>query len=259
VTIASVTATLGYLDAPATRYARAVTEALHETLDGSLVGVYLYGSGTVGDFVVGRSDVDLVAVSAQPLEAEEARLVAGAVWDLEIPYPTKGLDLHLVPLESAATALLLPPYELQMLTAYDFERVSQPGDAAEPRLNMHFVCCRRHGYALAGPDPRKVFAPRPRPWYLEQLREELFRSMTRNPVYRILNGCRDWRYIDENVICSKIAGGEWALERLEEPWIVEAALCRYRTGDRPQLADEDVEAFVEWIAELLQRSLEEAA
>jgi hypothetical protein len=249
-----VSATIGYLDGPATRSARAVARALGEALDGNLVGVYLYGSATLGDFVPGHSDLDLLTVCHRPLEPDEGRRVADAVWSTRLSRSAKGVDLHVVPLHSATTPHAVPAYDVQILTAFGMERFSCAGDDRESRLNMQYVCCRRHGYPLIGPDPRKVFAPRSRTWYLRELREELSRSRSWNPIYTVLNACRDWRFAEEHLICSKVAGGEWACERLEDPSIVDAALCWQREGAGPELPAADVDAFVAHVATILERA-----
>ena len=37
-----------------------------------------------------------------------------------------------------------------------------------------------------------------------------------SPSYQVLNACRAWRFLDEDVLCSKTAGGEWALQRVRD-------------------------------------------
>jgi hypothetical protein len=53
-----------------------LTTEIIEHLGGSLVGLYLYGSLVVGDFDRERSDIDLLAVTHQPLEPETERAIA---------------------------------------------------------------------------------------------------------------------------------------------------------------------------------------
>jgi ADP-ribose pyrophosphatase YjhB (NUDIX family) len=50
-----------------------------------------------------------------------------------------------------------------------------------------------------------------------------------SPSYQVLNACRAWRFVDEGVLCSKTAGGEWARERVGDPSTIDVAL-RHRRG-----------------------------
>jgi predicted nucleotidyltransferase len=245
-------AVIGHLDPPATRYAHAVTAALAASLGSELLGVYLYGSAIVGDYVPGRSDVDLIAVSRRPLTHEHARHTASAVAAVEPPYPTKGLDLHVAPVESVTTPAERPRFDVQIASWFAMERLARPGDVGEARLNLHYVCCRQHGHNLLGPSARKLFVPRPRSVYLRQLREELYRFTS--PWYRVLNACRDWRYLEESEICSKLEGSRWATERLDDPSLVAAAVEWHRTDSGPPLDPAAVNAFVDHVAAMLARA-----
>ena len=42
----------------------------------------------------------------------------------------------------------------------------------------------------------------------------------------MLNACRAWRFAEENVLCSKLDGGRWARDRLDDPLVVDLAIAR---------------------------------
>ena len=63
---------IGHLDAAGDRYLRACVAVLQQALGGELVGVYLYSSAVIGDYVPGLSDLDVVAVLSAPLPAAAA-------------------------------------------------------------------------------------------------------------------------------------------------------------------------------------------
>jgi streptomycin 3"-adenylyltransferase len=90
--------------------------------------------------------------------------------------------------------------------------------AADPDLLLHFAVCRRAGLALAGPAPVEVFTEPPRAWLLERAAAEL-RWATRHGTfaYRVLTACRAWRYLEDDVLGSKVDGGSWARSRLADP------------------------------------------
>jgi hypothetical protein len=90
--------------------------------------------------------------------------------------------------------------------------------AADPDLLLHFAVCRRTGLAVAGPAPVEVFTEPPRAWLLERTAAEL-RWATRHGdfAYRVLTACRVWRYLEDDVLGSKVDGGRWARARLADP------------------------------------------
>jgi hypothetical protein len=214
---------VGRLDPPADRYLRACVEVLRRTPGFDLVGAYLYGSGVIGQFRPGRSDVDVVAVVAEPMPAGTALALADGILAVPRPHLTKGLDLAVVTAAAAAVRCDSPPFELKLLTFYGRPHTRDDEPDGDRRLVMHFACCRDHGIALAGPPAAHVFTPVDRHAYLAALRAELTMRWLA-PHYRVLNACRDWRFAEDGVICSKVAGGRWARERLDDPWLVDAAL-----------------------------------
>jgi streptomycin 3"-adenylyltransferase len=90
---------------------------------------------------------------------------------------------------------------------------------------MHFAVCREHGRALTGPPPAEVFAEAPAHLLDAAFTDELaWAAEHAPPVYQVLNACRAWRYAAERVLCSKVAGGEWALGRGVGDDAIQAAL-----------------------------------
>ena len=246
--------TIGSLDVAGTRYARAVTRALARSLDTALAGVYLYGSATTGDFMPGRSDIDLVAVVTEPVGAGRRRAVVDEVARTFAPHAAKGLDLYVVPLASAARAARRPRFELRLLTEHGVA-YGEAGGIGEERLVLHYACCRDHGRALVGHHPAKVFAPQSRREYIRQLRDEIDRSLAYGALYQVLNACRDWRYLEEGRICSKLAGAQWAQSRLdadsEHAGVVAAAIAARVDPAAPAPADAPAARFVQHVADLL--------
>ena len=90
----------------ATRLARACADALGELV----VSALLHGSLTLGDFVPGRSDVDLLLVVARRLEDEELRVLTERV-RRSPRLPPGRVDLRVVTREVAAVPVPVPPME----------------------------------------------------------------------------------------------------------------------------------------------------
>ncbi|HET9872845.1 MAG TPA: aminoglycoside adenylyltransferase domain-containing protein [Propionibacteriaceae bacterium] len=243
---------LGRLDPPADRYLRACLGTLAGTPGVDLVGAYLYGSSVIGEFQRGRSDVDLVAVVGQPLPAGTAEALTERI--LAVPAGSaKGLDLAVVTAAAAGVRSDSPRYELELLTFYAKPKIPAPDAADEvgdPRLVMNFACCRDHGIALTGPPAVHVFAPVDRDRYLAVLRAELdLRHMPAH--YLVLNACRDWRFAEEGLICSKVEGGRWARDRVADRWLVDAALQWQTESAGPVLDQLVVRQFLDATAQRL--------
>jgi hypothetical protein len=235
------------LDPAGDRYLRACVEVLRTALGDRLVGVYLYSSAVLGDYIPGRSDIDVLAVVDWPLAPSDADTLGDRIRAHPVPFPTKGLDLEVVTRASAASAAVSPPVELKVLTFADLTVTAEDLPQGDPRLVMHFTCCRDHGIALLGPPTAEVFAPVPTPTYLHALGQELELTWM-PPHYLVLNACRDWRYLEESVICSKVAGGSWARTRLADPWLVDAALSWQSHGIGPVIDGSQVDRFLAVVA-----------
>jgi hypothetical protein len=244
---------MGVLDQTCRRYVLNVTAALAEALGPELVGAYLLGSAILGDFVSGRSDIDLVAICERDLSEHEARHVLTVVAQAAQPCPTKGLDFYLVTRQTALAPPRPPSYQVHILSWIGRESIVGAGDTSKPRLAIIFVHCRTFGRAVVGPDPRRVFAPIPRSWFLNELADEMVESWTVSPYhYRVLNACRAWQYLVEGETTSKIVGAEWARQRVSDPSLIDAAVSSQLTGQPTEADPGQVDAFVGRVIHMLR-------
>ena len=234
------------LDRVTADYAAAVLDRLQAALGDSLVGVYLHGSAVLGDFDPARSDVDVLAVCSGSLTDGQADAIAARLSAAALPCPARGLELHVVALESRRLSRP-PPFELHLATSGpDPERVVRArGGPGDPDLVMHFAVLHDHGRALIGPRPEELF-PRPsRDELLAAFAGELrWAEEHVSPSYQVLNACRAWRFHEEDVLCSKAAGGDWARTRVHEPAAIELALRNRRGADEAQPDPEATSALV---------------
>src|SRR5262245_22674529 len=83
---------------PAVRaYADALAGVLRDALGSALVGAYLHGSAALGDYDPARSDIDILAVCAAPLDPGARARLAGALSRDALPCPASaGLEFSLV-------------------------------------------------------------------------------------------------------------------------------------------------------------------
>jgi streptomycin 3"-adenylyltransferase len=227
-------------------YLADLARRFEEVLGESLVGVYLHGSLALGDFSPARSDVDVVAVVGRPLSPREKETIA----EIARSYP--GLELHVVR-ESALAPIEAPPFELHVGSGKVVDGSGHPGDTDLP---MHYAVLHEHGRALAGPPPATIFPSVPRALLLRSLAAELLWAEEHaSPSYQVLNACRALRFLEEDVLCSKLEGAEWARARGLQPALVDAAV-RYRRGLTE--AQSSAEPALEFLREVRER-LEAAA
>ena len=197
-----------------------VAEICREELGPALIGVYLHGSAAMGQFVEGRSDVDILVVVERALTKEDKRRLAE-----RLTRPA----LELTVMTHRAVTSLDETFELHVAGERVVDGEGHPGDSD---LVMHVAACRAAGRALVGPDPKDVFPAVPRDELLEAFAGELDWAVGHAPsAYQVLNACRALRFAEEDVWCSKLDGGEWALDRVGQPALVQAALRHQRGED----------------------------
>jgi streptomycin 3"-adenylyltransferase len=214
-------------------YLAALVRVLDERLRAELVGAYLHGSAVLGGWHPERSDVDVLAVCAAPA-ADPGALeeLAGAVSVRSLPCPApRGLELGLITAESAATAIAEPAFELDLTTSAAGDTPTLGRGRGHADYLMHIAVCRRHGRALAGPPLEEVFADVPAGLLDATFAGELaWAAAHAPPAYQVLNACRAWRFAADRELCSKVAGGEWALGRGADDAAIAAALEHQRGG-----------------------------
>lgn len=250
------------IDSESAGYIEEVGARLRAEVGRSLVGVYLHGSAVLGGFVRARSDVDLLAVTSTGLTEEAKRGVSEALSPASLPCPAAGLEFSAVTVESALHPVPAPSFELHLATSADSMRMvdghMHPGD---PDLVLHFAVCMRHGQTIGdGPPPSLVFGPIPTAWLLDRLGEELkWAEQHASVEYQVLNACRAWRFTTEHRWCSKIEGGRWARERVQDPAVIDNALARQQGTPAWSLPDPDpleVAALTRHALEQLRRAHE---
>jgi hypothetical protein len=243
-----------YLDDTGSAYTEDVCRVLRETLGDTLTGVYLHGSAVLGGFDPRRSDIDLLAVTSRALSHDERRAVAGRLSHDRLPCPAAGLEFGLVTEASARTLSHTPRFEIDMSSGRGKSDQVTFGTVDEGGTDyvMHFASCAHHGVALYGPEPASLFVRIPRGHLIEAFHGELGWALEHAPLeYQVLNACRAWRYLAEDVLCSKVDGGEWARTRVENAAVIDAALARQRLSSDAPLEEADVRAFVQRIRNLL--------
>lgn len=249
---------IAILDTGSADYLHHVAERTATILDRALVGTYLHGSAVLGGFAPARSDLDLLTVTTGPLDAPTKQQLATALSPQALPCPAvRGLELSVVTRTTTLAPTQTPPFELHLATSNSTTRVVDgQGHPGDPDLLLHFAVCHHHGHPLTGPPPRQVFAPIPRRWLLQSLTRELAWAQHHAAAeYQVLNACRAWRFTEENLLCSKLDGGQWARTRVDDPTAIELAIARQQDQPAQPPDESTVTALIQDILHRLHDEL----
>ena len=177
------------------------------------IGSYLHGSGVLGGFSPGRSDIDILVVSKSVLSQSQRTRMCQELGGASLPVPATTLEMSVVTLHSCRTPVASPLYELHLNTRDN--RCADGTGRTDPDLLLHFAVAQQSGRLIgSGSPPEDVFAPVPRPLVLEGMATELddaLSSPLATPEYLVLNACRNLAYERTGHIYSKIDGAEWVL------------------------------------------------
>jgi predicted nucleotidyltransferase len=219
----------------ARRFAEALARACAAALGRDVAGVILHGSLTLGDYLPGRSDVDLLVVVDEP--PSDARLAAlTEAMASRQPHAPGPVDLRLVTRQVAASPTPAPPMEAYLrLTPGSGVRLEERRHPGERDLAVELSVCRAHGRSLLGASPTELIGEIPDRWVLAAGDAQLadWQAIGDDPPYAeltVLTACRVWRFAEEGRHASKAAAAEWALRRDPTLRVVGDAL-RQRHGD----------------------------
>ena len=205
-----------------------------DVLRDATVGVFLHGSLALGDYVPGRSDIDLLVVVERPLADAELRALQQLVLEHHSS-ASVAVDFRVVTRAAASSPTQAPPFELYVgLHAPEAPEI-QTRVAGERDLVAELSIVRAHGRSLAGIQPAAVVGLVPDEWVVAYGDEILMRWQgltddADNAELMVLTACRIWRFATDGVYCSKARAGRWALARDSTLTAVTAAL-RQRAGE----------------------------
>jgi hypothetical protein len=188
-------------------------------LGDELAAVYAAGSWALGDYVPGRSDLDRLVVSAEPLRDGQAGALVEALRHEALPVPARKLELVVYARAAVERPTPGAAFELNLNTGEGRPHHATTNPEAEPGhwFVLDRAIARERGIALVGPPALTLFAPLPRQWLRAALRESLAwhaaNPEVAEPENTVLNACRAWFFLVEGRWASKDEAAEWALER----------------------------------------------
>jgi streptomycin 3"-adenylyltransferase len=217
-----------------------------------LVGVYVHGSAVLGDFQPDASDVDILVVVQDRIPPSSIQAMTRILSELGLG-PGTGVEVSIV--EESAARRPSPPWPYRVhITTSPAERKTvwcEPG-YGDSDLILHYAVTRQAGWAAYGPPSTDVVGEVGRRTLAAQLAAELRWAVDySSESYAVLNTCRALRWAKEVMLCSKTAGGIWALSNGVEPALVRQALADRRTR-RKRAPGLPASAFARRVAAMLE-------
>jgi hypothetical protein len=232
------------------QYLAEIAARMRGIFEAELVGVYAGGSYALGDYLEGRSDIDVAAVARSRASRERKDAVVAALRHEALPCPARGLEFVLYDAAAVGTPSSEAAFDLNLNTGarMDFRVDYDPRGIEAHWFPIDRSILAQHGVALAGPPPAEVFAPLPRQRVVSILRESLRWHELGGAADAVLNACRAWRYAADGTWSSKPAAGAWARERGAAGVVAQALSAR--TGDG-EVDSKQAGAFVRCVARRL--------
>jgi hypothetical protein len=231
-------------------FGAAVAEALDAVVQCSVVGVYFVGSVALGGYVPGESDIDILAVCTDALDAAAKEAVATAVVRRAAGCPSRGLEFTLYRKEAVAAVTRDAGFEVNANDGPRMEEAVHLRQEDEPAFwyVLDRAVAHRSGVVIIGPPADEVIADIPRSVVLAAMVDSMrwHRVHEKATLYSVLNASRAWRFAEEDVLGSKLAGAEWARARWREPGLIDSAVA-LRHGRPAQLASREVEEFLDHV------------
>jgi hypothetical protein len=215
-------------DGDLARYAGEVARRVADVVGDRLVGVWLVGSGALGDYDPRRSDIDVQAVATETLPRAQREALAGRLVHGALPNPARGLEFVLYGREDLGAAGG-PRFQLNLNDGPRMDHHVAYDADDDPRFwfTIDVSIARQSSAPLIGPPASEVLPEPPRRLVLASLLEaiDFFAALPGFPEQAVLSACRGWAWSVDGVWRSKRASARWAAERAD-PAVAEWALRR---------------------------------
>jgi hypothetical protein len=190
-------------------YLQRVTERVAAVAGGRLDGLWLVGSAALGDFVPGRSDLDVQGVTSERLARDELAALVHALDHRALPCPARGLELVLYARDGLGDPAG-PAFELNLNTGPGMARhvAFDPGEDPRFWFVLDVSIARQAGVPLAGRPPAEVLPDLPRTLVLAAAHDALEWWSAHDPAAAEVTAARTLAWLDDGVWRSKRAAAE---------------------------------------------------
>jgi hypothetical protein len=241
---------------PATdRYLADLVAVAGTVLGRQLVGVYAVNSVARGNYLPGRSDLDVAIVVAASIDDATKHRLAHAMRHRRLPCPAPRLELVVYRREVVSAPGAAPAFELNLNTGPAIEDHFSTDPADEPIhwFVLDLAAAAEVALALSGPPADGVFGAVPRAVALDALRASRAWHARHDAAApnRVLNDCRAWLFVEEDRWSTKAEAGAWAIAAGGDADLIGHALG-LRSGARTDPLDaQRVREFSRRIAAML--------
>jgi hypothetical protein len=245
---------------PATdRYLADLVATADGILGDRLVGAYALNSVARGNYLPGRSDLDVAIVVSEPLDPPTRQRLAEATRHASLPCPAPRLELVVYPRAVVADPGPAPAFELNLNTgpAIADHLTTDPADEPSHWFVLDLAAAADVALALHGPAPTELFGPVARPVVLDALRASWAWHAAHDAAApnRVLNDCRAWRFVAEDRWSTKAEAGAWAIAAGGDADLIRHALA-LREGDRDDPLDpRRVRRFADRVGDVLASTI----
>ena len=145
-------------------YLAEIVTRLKDCLQDELVGVYLFGSASHGAYEPGLSDLDVQAVTRNPLTASHTQMIVSRLTHTTMPCPATKLEFVVHAQEATCPASRHPRFELNFKSGpHRADHVGlDPTTEASHWVLLDIAIGREHGRCLYGLAIGEAFGPMPR-------------------------------------------------------------------------------------------------
>jgi len=204
-----------------------ISAEIKNILGQNLIGLYLFGSLSYGDFNPDSSDIDIVAILNKPLDRQELQLIKRLHETIKKKYPKWGDRLECSYTPIAMLKNILPPQEPRPYFGGGIFYDEAPY-GNEWIINNYLLY--RHGIVLIGCEFKKLIAPidilEVQKACIRDLFQEWEPKMTdfewldnsHYQSYLVLNLCRILYTVMEGVVGTKKVSAEWAKNKFMSSW-----------------------------------------
>ena len=216
-----------------------INDWIKDILKDNYVGVYFHGSLRLGSFNPNKSDLDFIIVVKNKIDSKTKELI----WDKMLEninlFPKKGFEFSVVLKENCKNIKYPTPYELHgsrdWIETYKENKdiIINDNYKTDPDLVSHFNVINVDNKDLDFGEPKnKVFSKVPKEYVIDSNYQdtlECVKEITNNPVYCILNLCRFYALVKDDITLSKYDGGKWALHNMNSNYndIIKKAMTDY--------------------------------
>ena len=215
-----------------------------------LIAAYLHGSICLGGYVPGRSDLDLLLVSADSMTRAQREAFADALLDLHgAPCP---VELSVVTRAGLAQSPPVCCFHFSEMwakryAAHDADNPLLDNDFPDEDIPAYYRVARQSGVTLLGPEPADL---------LPKVDDEAFwQSITQDIeeydfhaygmfASNILTLPRTVSFARLRRVLTKAQGGRWGMEVFpEHADLLRRALAEYESGQAQVYTPEELDAF----------------